>query len=213
MKSNKLQFRPVLIARQRGVVLFFALMALLAISLAAVALVRSVDTSTMIAGNLAFKQSATSAGGGGIEAAITWLDQTNQANAGVNMLMDPAHPFNQDNPGVGYYSSVNDVAVPLGNSATWTNANSRLVGTDASTQNTVRYIIQRICRTSNAPVNVAGCLFAFAASYNGDHGVLLPQDVCKGAGCPVAGQLPQLRITSRIDGPKNTVSYVQAFVY
>ena len=45
--------------KQRGVVLFFALISLLAIMLAAVALIRSVDTSIMIAGNLAFKQAAT----------------------------------------------------------------------------------------------------------------------------------------------------------
>lgn len=56
---------------QRGVVLFFALISLLAIMLAAVALVRSVDTSTIIAGNLAFKQSATSSGDAGTETAVT----------------------------------------------------------------------------------------------------------------------------------------------
>jgi Tfp pilus assembly protein PilX len=59
--------------RQRGVVLFFTLIALVVMSLAAVALIRSVDTSTMIAGNLAFKQSATTSGDGGIEAAVSWL--------------------------------------------------------------------------------------------------------------------------------------------
>ena len=57
--------------KQRGVVLFFSLVALLAMSLAAVALVRSVDTSTMIAGNLSFKRAATTSGDSGIEAALT----------------------------------------------------------------------------------------------------------------------------------------------
>ena len=44
-------------ARQQGVVLFIALIVLVAMSLAGVAMVRSVDTSLGIAGNLAFKQS------------------------------------------------------------------------------------------------------------------------------------------------------------
>ena len=48
------------VIKQRGVVLFIALIALVAMSLAAVALVRSVDTATIIAGNLAFKQSELS---------------------------------------------------------------------------------------------------------------------------------------------------------
>ena len=43
---------------QKGVVLFFALIALVAMSLAAAALVRSVDSGVLVAGNLAFKQSA-----------------------------------------------------------------------------------------------------------------------------------------------------------
>ena len=47
------RIEPSFRTAQRGVVLFFALIALVAMSLAAVALIRSVDTSTIIAGNLA----------------------------------------------------------------------------------------------------------------------------------------------------------------
>ena len=62
MKSpRQMPFKPAR-SRQRGVSLFFALVCLVAIMLAAVALVRSVDTSTLISGNLAFQQSATSSG-------------------------------------------------------------------------------------------------------------------------------------------------------
>ena len=44
--------------RQRGVVLFVALIGMVVLSLAAVALLRSVDSGTSIAGNLAFKQAS-----------------------------------------------------------------------------------------------------------------------------------------------------------
>ncbi len=43
---------------QRGVVLFVALIGMVVLSLGAVALLRSVDSGTSIAGNLAFKQAS-----------------------------------------------------------------------------------------------------------------------------------------------------------
>ncbi len=55
---------------QRGVILIITLIVLVAMTLASIAMVRSVDTSTVIAGNLAFKQSATASGDAGLEAAI-----------------------------------------------------------------------------------------------------------------------------------------------
>ena len=202
---------------QRGLVLFFALLGLLVLSLAAAALIRSVDTSTLIAGNLAFKQSAANSGDVGMEGAMTLLATVQAANASTNVLTAASHPFNQDAPTSGYYSAVHDNSADaaflnLFADATWVDATSKLVGTD-NAGNTTRYIIQRMCRTSNQPIQTAGCLFSGALQdSNGQH-VQLPQEVCQGAGCPVAGQTPILRITSRVIGPKNTVSYTQAFVY
>lgn len=200
--------------KQRGVVLFFTLIALLAMSLAAVALIRSVDTSTMIAGNLAFRQSATSSADSGIEAAIAWLNTIETTNSGLNVLNDPAHPFNQDNATAGYYSSA-DPALSLtdGSGIQWDDNDSFLVGTDAATGNTVRYVIQRMCRNANQTIQNADCLFSGAIQDNNGQSIPLPQEVCEGDGCPVAGQTPQIRITARTDGPRNTISYVQAFVY
>lgn len=199
--------------RQRGVVLFFALIALVVMSLAAVALIRSVDTSTMIAGNLAFKQSATTSGDSGLEAAIVAINTVQDAMkvAGKNVLMDPTNTLNITNAANGYYSNA-DPALNLTDSATWVDAKSLLVGTDV-TGNEIRYIIQRMCRDPNLVVSKNNCLFSAAALDNNGQSVPLPSDVCLGAGCPAAGQSPQYRITSRIAGPANTVSYIQAFVY
>lgn len=211
--SAKCGFRQARHAKQRGVSLFFALIALLVISLAAVALIRSVDTSTLIAGNLAFKQSTTSSGDAGIEAAVAWLAATEAGNTAINVLNNTAHPFNIDNAAVGYYSSTNSALSLIdGTGIQWSNADSVLVGTDASA-NTTRYVIQRMCRTPNVAIQNANCLFSGATIDKNGQSIPLPQDVCVGAGCPVAGQAPQLRITSRTTGPRNSVSYVQAFVY
>jgi len=209
----KSRLTGVRMIKQRGVVLFFTLIALLAMSLAAVALIRSVDTGTLIAGNLAFKQSATTSGDAGIEAAITWLATTETANSGLNVLNDATHPFNVTDlvTRPGYHSNA-DPALNLTADATWDDANNAVFGTDGS-GNTIRYIIQRMCRNANQTIQNADCLFSGAVQDNSGQNILLPQEVCEGAGCPVAGQTPQIRITARTTGPRNTVSYVQAFVY
>lgn len=199
--------------KQRGVVLFFALIALVAMSLAAVALIRSVDTSTLIAGNLAFKQAATTSSDAGSEAAINQLTTLQAANNALNVLTNAAHPFNNDNAAAGYYSSANPALnLTDGTGIQWNNNDSALVGTDNS-GNTMRYVIQRMCRNANQPIQTADCLFSGAVVDTNGQNIPLPQDICTGAGCPAAGQAPLIRITIRTNGPRNTVSYIQAFVY
>jgi hypothetical protein len=204
-------------AKQRGMALFFALVCLVAIMLAAVMLVRSVDTSTLIAGNLAFQQSATVSGDAGGEAAVVWLGGIEAANATKNVLSDPTHPFNVDNAAAGYYASL-DSAKSLTDATAashfaWDATDSAAAAAAPENGNTVRYIVQRMCRLSGVAIKDNNCLFSSAAIINGQQNIPLPQEVCNGPGCPVAGQTPQVRITSRITGPKNTLSYVQTFVY
>jgi type IV pilus assembly protein PilX len=213
---SRMPFAPVRRMKQRGVALFFALIALVAIMLAAVVLVRSVDTSTMIAGNLAFQQAATAYGDGGTEAAVTWLAFTEANDGGKNVLNDASHLFNNDNAVAGYYASLDPAKSLSASSGTrflWDATDSVGLATDPVTQNTVRYVIQRMCRTSGVSVQNANCLFSGAALDNNKQNIPLPQEICKGPGCPVAGQTPMIRVTSKVTGPKNTVSYVQAFVY
>lgn len=58
---------------QQGSALIFALIALVSMSLAALALVRSVDTGTVILGNVGFKQEATASADDAARQAIDWL--------------------------------------------------------------------------------------------------------------------------------------------
>lgn len=82
---------------QCGVSLLFALLTLVVMSLAAVALVRSVDTSAQLLGNLGFKQDATAASDQATRQAIDWLT-THKANLGANA------------PTNGYYASTQELA-------------------------------------------------------------------------------------------------------
>lgn len=202
--------------QQRGVVLFFALIALLAMSLAAVALIRSVDTSTIIAGNLSFKRAATTAGDAGVEAAITWLAAADAANSGIDPSKTLSHPFNNTGgagtfTNSGYYSNLNPtVSLTDGTGIKWTDTDSKFVTKD-STGNQVRYVIQRMCRVANALL-VPDCLFSGALQSNSAQNVKSSQEMCTG-NCTPSGQSPMYSITSQTIGPKFTVSYVQAFVY
>jgi len=68
-RANTIGARASLPSRVRGAVLFIALIVLVAMSLAGIAIMRSVDTATLIAGNLAFKQGTMHSSDNGIEQA------------------------------------------------------------------------------------------------------------------------------------------------
>ena len=67
-------------SQQDGVALPIALIVLVAMVLAAVTLVRSVDTATLVAGNLTFKQRAIHASDEGVRQGFLWLRNTITAN-------------------------------------------------------------------------------------------------------------------------------------
>jgi Tfp pilus assembly protein PilX len=209
--------KPEAISSQQGVVLFFTLIALVVMSLAALALVRSVDTGSMIAGNLAFKQAATTAAEAGVEAAINYLDGVQQANLAKNVFTDPTHSFNNDNPAEGYYSSLDpklSLTVAGGLKwIDWTNdLDNKFVGVDKG-DNSVRYVIQRLCMNPNVIATNAKCLYTADAKVTGSKAVPLPSEICNSVDCPLFGESPQYIVTVRVAGPRGTVSYVQNFVY
>lgn len=65
--------RQALARAQRGVSLIFALITMVALSLAAAALIRSVDANTLVLGNLGFKQDSLQAANYTSRVAIDWL--------------------------------------------------------------------------------------------------------------------------------------------
>lgn len=210
---------------QRGVVLFIALIALVVMSLAAVALVRSVDTSTMVAGNLAFKQAATSSADAALEAAIPWMKTVQTAQIPKDPWLDILHAFNNDVPANGYYASMVKVdgseKLDLAAASTWDTGHSRPgtgtnfdpTGLHSTTGNTVRYIIQRVCRSDDAALvlSTTNCLFSDFQVNIGSKRGRLTYDA--GLGTGATGGSPLYRITARVTGPRNTVSYIQAYAY
>lgn len=70
---GKKNFNPP--QRQRGVVLLITLIVLVAMMLAGIGMMRSIDTTTMIAGNLAFREATLHAGDSGMNTAFSQLLQ------------------------------------------------------------------------------------------------------------------------------------------
>jgi Tfp pilus assembly protein PilX len=189
-------------ARQQGVVLFIALIVLVAMSLAGVALVRSVDTSLGIAGNMAFKQATLQGSDLGIKEAYTWL----AANNTGTILQGTA-------AGQGYYSSSpGSVVEDWFELSKWNGSKLANGGLPDGAGNTVRYIIHRMCTFPDTAYNgsVAGvpneC--ALSVTGGGTAGGSMSVGATQFEGVPAL----YYRITSRVDGPRNTVSIVQVSV-
>lgn len=211
-------------ATQRGTSLFITLIAVVLITFASLALLRAVDTSTLITGNLQFQEAAIASGNAGTEVAITWL----ATNSGGTTLFADASAS-------GYYAtsadSCNLTALSSSgatNYVDWlgvgsgTNCTMTPVVVPSSTNGiasgyTVSYVINRMCNAPGDPNAVAAA--------DGITPMICPTYVSPGTktgstqlgasygSAPLSGS-PQhyYRITTRTTGPRNTVRYTQAFV-
>ena len=213
--SHAYSFRKANRFGQQGVVLFIAMIALVVMSLAGVALIRSVDTNSLITGNLSFKQTSITSASFGVESFTNSLGQR---------LKGDTYAQNDDRPN-GYYSScTNNVTQKtttcdgalLTDAATWkAGSTSKLAdiptllspGKDAF-GNTIEYIVERMC-TQVGAASKSYCLVA-TRTIEGDSKVVLNQTI---VGAPLKdSDLPVYRVTVKVTGPKNTTSFVQAFI-
>lgn len=187
--------------RQRGVVLIIALIALVALTLAGLAMVRSVDTGNVIAGNMAFRQAAMQQADVGIEAAFLALPTIVSGSKDTN-IPNQYWALRQDVDAIGVPSAVN-----------WANVvcrNNVNVAVACSAQDyQVKYVIDRLCEAQTAGsttiTNVQGyCFVDVGAGKSGSKGAF--QAVFTSASSVY------YRITVQVTGPRNTAAYVQAIV-
>jgi len=191
---------PSLRRAQRGVVLFVALIAMVILAIAGVGLLRAIDTSTGVAGNLAFRQASIAPSNLAVEKAIDALYKSKT----IDVLNSP------DLPGEHYFQALqaneksNGVPEVLAG-AYPPSGYTFAVDTDTVTGMEVRYVIERVC---NALVSVE----------LKDRCDLLPPKVSPGGtdNEPTKLELPPLphfRVTVRVDLPNtNAVTFAQAFI-
>jgi type IV pilus assembly protein PilX len=212
---------------QRGVSLIFALLALAAISLAAVALVRSVDSGSLVIGNLSFKQDATRAADVATERARDWL-----RTSGANLTVDA--------PDAGYYATAQATLDPTGRVTTaanrlavvnWGESDScacEATGTCSSCSNNTpsapitvgsgagavraSYVITRLCPNTGA-VNASNACAQPAqlpVSLVSEHGDI---NYTKSHTAPPLATAPYYRVIVRTVGGRNSVSFTETILY
>ncbi|WP_101490807.1 pilus assembly protein PilX [Variovorax sp. RO1] len=216
---------------QRGASLLFALLTLVAMLLATLALVRSVDTSTTLLGNIGFKQDATVATDQAARTAIDWLS-TNAASLNTSLAANGYYANTKEFADDGT-TTAGQVDVTGGQLAA---ASRRLVDWDNDTcrsaasgtyadctiktasagtinGNSARYVIFRLCNkpgdygTDNTihcakPMNAAGT----SATKRGE---LNYSDYARFANA--AG--PYYRVVVRVTGARNTASFAETIVH
>ena len=195
--------------RQRGVVLFIALIVMVAMSLAAIALIRSVDTTNAIVGNLAFRMASILPANASIEQAAAALF--------VDAAIDPLSPRitdaekDADKPSENYYArrlpgeDARGVPLLLQKYSTASLLQKQFDANETATAglNThVTYLIERMC-LDVGQANEKNCDLVRPVANPGD---------TLGDSNFGAGRLPYYRVTVRVDGPKNTASFVQAML-
>lgn len=202
---------------QHGLSLIVVMLALVVMAIGAIGMIRMVDTSSLVAGNLAFRQSATISTDASAERAI--------------LIIKNATDLTQDDANVGYYATSLSTLDVTGKSST---SNTRVLidwnddscayataGSYASCKrpspaNTAdgyqtRYLITRMCKTTGS-VNATGngCAKPVAlSSQSSGKGSL---DYAS-SGVSAKSALPYYRIVVRSVGPRNAVSFTETYVH
>ena len=197
--------------QQHGVVMIVALIVLVALILGSLALTKSVFTSNQIAGNLSFQKAATNSADIGVENAVAWLEQKNgkagTCNPGSTILAC-------DHKTDGYLAALQNPAAGESWPDFWTNtlvaANAVKTLSEDAAGNTAAYVIQRMCSSSG---DASSTSVSCSTSPNSSGGTCAGGSSCDTQGINLfAVSQVYYRITVRVQGPNNTVSFVQAMV-
>lgn len=202
-------------ARQKGVVLLITLIMLVAMTLAAIALMRSVDTSNLVAGNMAFQQSSLNIADRGTEQAISYLYTLGTPLSGLpNLTCDGAIPSSPC--ATGYKSYHQPGLEPPTPNVTWESYwNSMVTGpgvvqvTGLPTGYTGAFIIEAMCGSPQRLNCTTSSVVATTTTPQGqDMG-----STGRGFGNSTTTTTAYYyRITTRIAGPRNSVGYVQVTI-
>ena len=199
-------------ACQHGVVLLISLIVLVALTMAGLALVRSVDTTGIIAGNLAFRQAVVRAADAATEEAASFLTtqggealwNNGSANGYTASIAD--NPANAAAWETLWRTTISPSPPSLPVSAKTCADRACYLPTDPI-GNTVAYTIQRMCvQAGNPQFDATGCIRATRKMAGAGEDLQ--------SGKKQLSQITQYyyRVTTRVVGPRNTTSFVQTII-
>lgn len=193
---------------QRGATLFFVLMAMVIMLIASVALIRSINSSMSMAGNLAFKRDLVNQADRAVAAAMAALDP---AGALGTAAVRAASVIDSN------YSAtrldVNGQGIPLALLSDTAFAAVARVANDITVAGqgvTVRYVIDRLCQTGSSINEATSTAQQIAAAC-----AVGPTPDARGGSASdpnVALRPPQVlfRLSVRVTGPRNTQAFLQS---
>lgn len=218
--------------RQRGLSLIVVLLSLVTLAFASVALIRSIDTGTLVIGNLGFKKAATTSSDQSANTAVTWLQaRISDATLHADILTS----------GQAYYATSIDALDPSGNSRPVTGSPARpfvnwagdscgnclssgycsacynpSAAVTTADGYTHRYLITRMCKCAGDPngncadgsSNICSAPVSNATSSSPKRGELKYGDNLRFAG---TGS-PFFRIIVRTEGPRNTATVTETYI-
>jgi type IV pilus assembly protein PilX len=185
---------PLRCRKQHGVSLIIALIALVAMTLAGLALIRSADTSNVVSGNLAFREASLHATDVGVETALTTLATIATSSP------DTSYPAGCAVGACNYYPTIQSAVTPAGVPTVidWT----AVPNTTVDSSYALQYVIDRLCDGPTPVTDIAGKCMNLTGTSVGS----------KKAGAVSFTSASQVyyRVTVRVVGPRNSTSIVQA---
>jgi type IV pilus assembly protein PilX len=184
-------------SRQRGVVLIFALIILLILAIGAVALVRSMNSSLLSAGNLAFRRDLVNQGEQAVSYVMTEFKTQSAPLLGITTVSLPAANYSA----VTLPTNVQGVPNALLNEATFltvgVDAND-IIGATSDVK--IRYVIDRLCVIGTVQPTINACVQSSGNPLGGkayeNTAVAAPSSTV-------------YRISVRVSGPRNTQVFLQ----
>jgi len=209
MKYRLRPSRPA--SRQRGVVLLFALIALVVLLIAAVALMRSFNTSLFMAGNIAFKRDLQNQGERAMDTVLTSFRTGPLSTIGARSASLQSSNYSAT------MLPANAQGIPT---SLQTDADFLLVGTVANDiaapgQVSIRYVVDRMCSApgDETALGASVCMQADNDVPAGTSATNL-QGADRGPlATGVKSAVPQAvvyRLTIRVTGPRDTRSFFQS---
>ena len=190
---------------QSGVVLFIALIVMVAMSIAGIALIRSVDTGMSVTANLGFRQASIPPTTWAVENAIAAMfEKKTIADLEKKNLNENYYAYRYELKNGGKVEDKQGVPYDLqGIGTAPPNYPGTFQKTTDAAGNTIRYVIERMC-LDEGPATAANCDMSPPKKSEATTAMELIK--------PELIRVPFYRLTVRVDGPNNTTTFAQAML-
>jgi Tfp pilus assembly protein PilX len=196
-------------AHQRGVVLLFALIALVVMLIAGVALIRSFNSSLFTAGNIAFKRDMQNQSERATQAALTAFRTGGLSTSGNRATTSATYNYSAARLATDA-QGIPNALVAANFDATYPSNN--LSSSDGSV--TVRYLIDRLCAAEGDETTLGSgsCILADNQTPAGTSSSNLqgPERSLKAGLSPASQQGVVYRLSIKVTGPRSTQSFFQS---